>query len=81
MPVEEDISKKLAKAPDILVALFWAGVFTGAAFFFVVFAKALYTIPQSFDLPWLLIFVAVFLFILMRKRIKIMRADTKPALS
>ena len=50
-------------------------------FLFVLFAKALYTIPQSFDLPWLLIFVAVFFVIIVRKRIRIMRQDTKPALS
>jgi hypothetical protein len=47
----------------------------------VFFAKALYTLPNSFDLPWLLIFLAAFLVLLVRKRIKTMRQDTKPPLS
>ena len=81
MAIEDEISKRLAKAPDILVALLWACVFTGAAYIFVFFAKALYAIPGSFDLPWLLVFVLVFLGLLVRKRIRIVRQDTKPALS
>lgn len=81
MPIEEEISKWLAKAPDILVVLLWALLFTGAAYFFIYFAKALYTLPQSFDLPWIMIFVLVFLFLLVRKRIKTVRSDSKPPLS
>lgn len=81
MPIEEEISKKLAKMPDIVIALFWAGVLTGAGYVFIYFAKTLYTLPNSFDLPWLLIFAAIFFVIIVRRRIRIIRQDAKPALS
>ncbi len=81
MPFEEELSKRLAKAPDILKALFWAFLFTGACYVFIYFAKALYTIPKSFDLPWLLLFLSLFLLVLVRKRIKIIRNDQSPRLS
>ncbi|MCX6815029.1 MAG: hypothetical protein NTY20_05265 [Candidatus Aenigmarchaeota archaeon] len=81
MAIEEELSKRMKSLPDIVVALVWAGIFTGAGFLFVFFAKALYTLPGSFDLPWLMIFAVVFFAIIVRKRIKIIRQDTKPALS
>jgi hypothetical protein len=80
MPFEEEISKKLAKMPDVVIALFWACICTGAAYIFIYFAKALYTLPRSFDLPWLLIFALVFFVVLVRRRVKIMRQDSKPVL-
>jgi len=81
MAIEEEIEKRLKKMPDIVVCIVYAFLFTGVIFVFVFFAKALYTLPSSFDLPWLLIFTAVFLALLVRKRIRIMRQDTKPPLS
>ena len=81
MDIEEEIGKRLKKMPDIVLCLLYALLFTGIIFLFMFFAKALYALPRSFDLPWLLIFFAAFLVLLMRKRIKIMRQDTKPALS
>jgi hypothetical protein len=80
MPFEEDISKRLAKMPDVVVALFWAAALTGAAYTFIYFAKALRTLPSSLDLPWLLVFSIVFFVVLVRRRIKIMRQDTRPVL-
>jgi len=80
MPIEEEISKRLAKAPDVVVALFWACICTGAGYLFIYFAKTLRTLPSSFDLPWLLIFALVFFVVLVRRRIRIMRQDTKPVL-
>ena len=80
MPIEEEISKRLEKAPDVAVALFWACIFTGAGYVFIYFAKALYTLPASFDLPWLLIFALVFFVVLVRRMIRIMRQDTRPVL-
>ena len=81
MPIEEEISKGLSKAPYILVALLLALLFTAAGYFFIYFAKALYTLPQSFDLPWILVFILAFFFLLVRKRIKTVHSDNKPALT
>jgi len=81
MVIEEELEKRLKKMPDIVLCLVYAFLFTGVIFVFVFFAKALYTLPSSFDLPWLLIFLAAFLVLLVRKRIKTMRQDTKPSLS
>jgi len=81
MVIEEEIGKRLKKMPDIVLCLLYAFMFTGVIFVLVFFAKALYTLPSSFDLPWLLIFFAAFLVLLVRNRIKTMRQDTKPALS
>ena len=81
MPFEEVISKWLEKSPDIVVALFWALLFTGASYMFIYFAKTLETLPRSFDLPWLLLFFSLFLIILMRRRVKLIRSDQKPKLS
>ena len=80
MPIEEEVSKKLAKMPDVVIALFWAVLLTGAGYVFFYFAKALRTLPSSFDLPWLLIFALVFFVVLMRRKIRTMRQDTKPVL-
>jgi hypothetical protein len=80
MAFEDELSKWFMKLPDLLQSLLLSIIVTVAAYLFVYFAKALYTIPVSFDLPWLLVFVLVFLALLVRKRIRIMRADAKPAL-
>ena len=81
MDFEERLSKWLAKSPDIVVSLFWAFLFTGGAYLFVFFAKSLYALPKSFDLPWLLFFLTFFFIILVRKRVKRVQIDQKPALS
>jgi hypothetical protein len=81
MAFEDELSKIFRKLPDVVKSFLLALILTGAAYVFTFFAKTLYTIPVSFDLPWLLVFVLVFLALLVRKRIRIMRQDTKPALS
>jgi hypothetical protein len=81
MPFEDEISKRLEKAPDIVVALFWALLMTGGSYVFIYFAKLLETLPKSFDLPWLLLFFSLFLLILVRRRVKLIRSDQKPTLS
>lgn len=81
MAFEDEISKIFKKLPDVLQSFLLALIVTVAAYLFIYFAKALYTLPGTFDLPWLLVFILIFLFLLVRKRIRIMRADTKPALS
>ena len=81
MPVEENISKLMKKLPVPLQALFYAAVLTAAAYIFLYFAKTLRTLPQSIDLPWLLVFIGVFLGILVWKRAKAMRSQLKPKIS
>ena len=81
MPIEDEISKRLKKLPEPLLALVYASVLTAAAFIFLYFAKALRTLPQSIDLPWMLIFIGLFLAILVWKRIKAIRSELKPKLS
>jgi hypothetical protein len=81
MEGEKSLEKKLAKIPYPAIALGMAGMITGAAYFFVYLAKFLYTIPRDFDLPWLFVFALVFLAILVKKRVKTMKSDSKPALS
>jgi len=81
MPIEEEISKILKKLPGPVLALVYAIVITGAAYLFIYFAKALYTLPKDFDLPWLLVFVGIFLAVLVWKRVKAMRSELKPKIS
>ena len=80
MPVGEELSKRLAKVPYVLVAMLEGAAFTVAGYFFVFFAKAMYTLPQSLEIPWLLVFVVAFFFLLVRKRIRTARSDLKPKL-
>jgi len=81
MEEEKSLGKRLAKMPYPVIALGVAGIFTGAAYFFVYLAKFLSTIPRDFDLPWLFIFVLVFLLLLVRKRLRTVRMDGKPPIS
>ena len=81
MAFEEAISKWLTKAPEVVVSAFWAFLFTGCIFVFVFFAKALDTIPRTFDLPWLLIFFSLFFIVLIRRRVIKVRKDQRPALA
>ncbi|MEM7816274.1 MAG: hypothetical protein QXN71_04085 [Candidatus Aenigmatarchaeota archaeon] len=80
MTFEEGISKTISKLPDILQALLFAVLVTAAGYIFIYFAKFLQTLPGSFDLPWIAVFVIVFLLILVWKRIKIIRQDRQPQL-
>jgi hypothetical protein len=81
MAFEDELSKWFGKLPDIIQSFLLALIVIAAGYVFVYFAKALYTIPANIDLPWLLLFIVIFLVLLVRKRIRIMRQDTKPALS
>jgi uncharacterized membrane protein len=78
--MEKDVSKILRSLPDPVVSLVWALVITGACYSMVIFAKFIRTLPQSFDLPWILLFISLFLIILVKKRLDLVRSEQKPHL-
>jgi hypothetical protein len=78
--MEQEVSKKIRKIPYIIIAIGMAAAATGAAYFFVYIGKFLYEVPKDLELPWIFIFLGVFLVLLVRNRIKVMRADQKPVL-
>lgn len=70
----------LKYVPYPVTALAFALVITAAGYFFIYGAKLIRALPEKLDIPWLLIFAAAFLIILVRNRVKAMRQDQKPAL-
>ena len=78
--LEQDIFKIVKKIPYPFIALGIALIFTAAAYLFVLLAKFLYEIPQKLDIPWIFVFLAAFLILIVRNRIKVMRADQNPAI-